>query len=295
VLENALLWWVWLSCAVFVLGCGWRALKYVRAPDHLRWDLYPVAHEPGRDHGGSYFEEKEWWTKPRKTSLFGEVLVMAEEIVLLWGVWKNNRKVWWGSLPFHWGLYLMMVTTAGLALAALGLRAEAWLTLLAWVGGLGGALLAVGSLILLWLRAADPRLKPYTAPVDLMNLGLLVVLGVLSVAVAVGGMAPVAEATGRMLRFQPPAPSPLLAAQMAVAGLFLLYFPVTRMVHFFSKYFLYHEVRWDDRPRETGSAMDRRLAAALNYGVSWSAEHVRTGKTWAEVATTLPDNAKKGD
>ena len=41
--------------------------------------------------------------------------------------------------------------------------------------------------------------------------------------------------------------------------------------------------------------MDRRLAAALNYGVSWSAEHVRTGKTWAEVATTLPDNAKKGD
>ena len=39
----------------------------------------------------------------------------------------------------------------------------AWLTLLAWVGGLGGALLAVGALILLWLRAADPRLKPYTA------------------------------------------------------------------------------------------------------------------------------------
>jgi nitrate reductase gamma subunit len=188
-----------------------------------------------------------------------------------------------------------MVTTAGLAVAALGLRAEAWLTLLAWVGGLGGALLAVGSLILLWLRATDPRLKPYTAPVDLMNLGLLVVLGVLSVAVALGGMAPVAEAAGRLLRFQPPDLSPLLAAQMAVASLFLLYFPVTRMVHMFSKYFLYHDVRWDDRPRVTGSALDRRLAAALNYGVSWSAEHVRTGKTWAEVATTLPDNAKKGD
>jgi len=89
--------------------------------------------------------------------------------------------------------------------------------------------------------------------------------------------------------------SPLLGTQMAVASLFLLYMPTTRMVHFFSKYFTYHAVRWDDRPRERGSALDHRLRRALEFGVDWSAEHVRTGKTWVEVATNVPDDASAGE
>jgi hypothetical protein len=66
-------------------------------------------------------------------------------------------------------------------------------------------------------------------------------------------------------------------------------------VHFFSKYFTYHQVRWDDRPVEAGSALEKRLQEALTFGVDWSASHVRTGKTWAEVATTLPAEAKEDD
>ena len=293
--ETLLVFWMWLAFAVFVVGCGWRGLRWARAPVHLRWDLYPVAHEP-RPHGGSYLEEKEWWTKPRHVSLAGEAIVMAEEILLLKGVWEHNRKVWWASFPFHWGLYLLIVTTGGLALAAVGLRAEAWLSLLAVVGGVGGGLLAAGSLALLWLRSTEPKLRPYTAPLDLANLAVLVILGGLSLTVAVQDMAGAAAAMEDLLRFRTPGPlTPVLAAHMAVAGLFLLYFPLTRMVHFFAKYFTYHAVRWDDRPRQVGTALDRSLAAALNFGVTWAAPHVRTGKTWAEVATTLPGDAKKGD
>jgi nitrate reductase gamma subunit len=290
----ALLVWVWFGCTVFVLGCAWRAYRYASAPDHLRWDLYPVAHEPNT-HGGSYLEEKEWWTRPRKTSLVREVVFMAEEIFLLRGVWKLNRTLWWGSMPFHWGLYLMVVTTVGLAMAAFGLGGSVLFGALAVVGGLGGGLLAVGSLLLFYLRAADPKLRPYTAPVDLMNLALLAALGALSLSVAAGGMGAVATAVGDLLRARPPSVSPLLATQMAIAALFLLYLPATRMVHFFSKYFTYHEVRWDDRPREAGSALDRRLREALDFGVDWSAAHVGTGKTWAEVATTLPGDAEAGE
>ena len=44
----ALLLWVWFGCTVFVLGCAYRAYRYASAPPHLRWDLYPVAHEKGR-------------------------------------------------------------------------------------------------------------------------------------------------------------------------------------------------------------------------------------------------------
>jgi nitrate reductase gamma subunit len=290
----ALVLWVWLGVAVFVLGCAWRAWRYASAPEHLRWDLYPVAHEPN-SHGGSYLEEKDWWTKPRKTSLVGEVVFMAEEILLLRGVWKHNPTLWWGSMPFHWGLYLMVATTFGLVAAALGLNLPLLLDALAVIGGLGGALLAVGSLVLLYQRSRDPQLRPYTAPADLMNLGLLAALGVLSVLVAFGGMGPVGAAVGALLRLQPPRVSPLLGTQMAVAALFLVYLPATRMVHFFSKYFTYHAVRWDDRPRETGSALDRRLRRALDFGVDWSAPHAKTGKTWAEVATTLPEDAATGE
>ncbi len=287
-LQTALLWWIWLAGVVLVVGCLLRAVKYMRAPAHLRWDLYPVAHEPRRDHGGSYLEETEWWTKPRHKSLLGAPLVMAEEILFLHGVFKNNRPVWWGSMPFHWGLYLLLVTTFGLLVSALGLRSELWLRLLQLGGVLGGALLAVGAAYLLVLRARDPRLRPYTAPVDLMNLGLLAVLGALSAGVASSGMAPVAEAVAHLTRLRVPAASPLLAAQMGIGALFLMYFPATRMIHMFAKYFLYHDVRWDDRPRVRGTALDRRLTAALNFGVSWSAPHVGAGRTWAEVATQPP-------
>jgi hypothetical protein len=99
---------------------------------------------------------------------------------------------------------------------------------------------------------------------------------------------------GRVLRLRAPEVSLLLGLQMSVAALFIFYLPFTRMVHFFSKYFTYHQVRWDDRPVEPGSALERRLRRALEFGVDWSAEHVQTGKTWGEVATTLPDKARKG-
>lgn len=293
---TALLWWVWLAAGLFVVGCAWRALRYMRAPDHVRWDLYPVAHEPRRSHGGSYMEEKDWWTKPRVKSHWGEASFMIEEIFLLKGVRVNNRKLWWGSMPFHWGLYILVVTSFGLLVAGLGYSPPWLLGLIALSGAVGGGLTALGALILLVLRSREQRLRPYTTPVDRLNLALLVVLGALCAAVAIvpGGMARAATATGQLLRLRTPEVTPLLGLQMALAGLFIFYLPFTRMVHFFSKYFTYHQVRWDDRPVVPGSALEKRLRGALEFGVDWSAEHISgTGSTWAEVVTTLPDQDKK--
>jgi nitrate reductase gamma subunit len=298
VLLTVLLGWIWLAVAVFVVGCALRALKYARAPAHLRWYLYPVAHEPNREHGGSYLEHKDWWTRPRRNSLWGELSFMLEEIFWLKGVWANHRKLWWGSLPFHWGLYLLVLATVGLLVAALGFSTRFWYGLLAFSGGLGGLLTAVGALALLVIRSGDSRLRPYTTPLDRINLALLVTLGGLSAAAAIvpGGMAQASAAVSQILSLRPPEVSPLLGIQMAVAATFLLYLPFTRMVHFFSKYFTYHEVRWDDRPVQPGSALEQRLRGALDFGVTWSAAHVKTGATWGEVATTLPGtDEKSGD
>jgi len=272
-------------------------MKYARAPEHLRWDLYPVAHEPRRAYGGSHLEEKDWWTKPRKKSLWGEVSFMLEEILWLKGVRANNKKLWFGSLPFHWGLYLLVVTSAGLLAAAFGFDFPLSSGLLAVLGGAGGLLTAVGALILLAIRSGDARLRPYTTLLDRLNLALLGVLGGLSAAVAVlpPGMTRVTSAVDRILHLRSPEVSVLLGAQMAVAGLFIFYLPFTRMVHFFSKYFTYHAVRWDDRPVTEGSRLERRLRGALDFGVAWSADHIQTGSTWGEVATTLPGDDKKDD
>ena len=59
----------YVAVVVLLTGIVLRVAKYARAPMHLRWELYPVPHEKGRDHGGSYFEETDWWTLPRETSL----------------------------------------------------------------------------------------------------------------------------------------------------------------------------------------------------------------------------------
>ncbi len=46
-----------IALVVFVAATVARAVAYARAPIHLRWELYPVPHEPAARlaHGGSYF------------------------------------------------------------------------------------------------------------------------------------------------------------------------------------------------------------------------------------------------
>lgn len=288
--------WLWFCLLVFTGGCLIRAFKYATAPVHLRWDLYPVAHEPGRDHGGSYLEEKDWWTKKRKKEHFAEIFAMVEEILLLKGVWENNRRLWWASLPFHWGLYLLVLTSAGLMAAMVGLRSPFFTAVLSVTGILGGACTALGALALLYMRTTDQKLRPYTTPLDRANLVVLVLFGGLTVAVVASGpgMEAVQGGLTSVFGFGEVTVPFVWALQMVLGALFLLYLPLTSMVHFFAKYFTYHQVRWDDQPLDENPRMASRVQAALGYGVDWSAAHIRTGNTWAEVATKLPDS-KEGE
>ena len=106
-MSSVLLVITYASLAVFFAAIAAKSVKLSRLPIHLRWELYPVAHERGRaSYGGSYLEESDWWTKPRHSSLVGELKVMIPEILLLAAVWEHNRKHWLRSFPFHFGLYL---------------------------------------------------------------------------------------------------------------------------------------------------------------------------------------------
>ncbi len=62
---------VYLCLIVFTLAVIARFFKWSRMPMHVRWELYPVAHEGKKAHyGGSYLEESKWWQKKREVSLW---------------------------------------------------------------------------------------------------------------------------------------------------------------------------------------------------------------------------------
>jgi len=74
-----------------------------------------------------------------------------------------------------------------------------------------------------------------------------------------------------------------LVAEIVLVSLLIMYIPLTRMSHFVAKYFLYHSVRWNDESNFRGSKLEKRLIEALQQKVGWSATHIQTGKSWADV------------
>jgi nitrate reductase gamma subunit len=297
---------VYLAGFIFLAGCALRIAKYAGAPLHLRWELYPVPHEGSEraKHGGSYFEEPDWWKYRRQRNLSGDLGFMVPEIVFLRGLWEFNRKLWSRSFPFHFGLYLIIGSGGVLGASALfsiwhpvllagslGLAGHAFYK----YAGLTGAILAViGSLGLLIRRITDDDLSNYTAPADLFNLALfattfgLLLAGYFSRSAQFPGMLAL---TRDLVTFHSAvsAPALLVAGIVLLAGL-TAYIPYTHMSHFIAKYFTYHSVRWDDALKVPGGKLERKLAEYLTYRPTWSATHIGADgvKSWAEIAHENP-------
>lgn len=292
-----LLAFTYLAGAVILIGLVYRALKIAKMPVHLRWELSPVPHEKGKSaYGGSYFEEYEWWTKPREKSLINEAWYMFKEIVFLKGVYEKNRRLWCLSFPFHFGgIYLGVAAMAfmflGAVLELLGIQIAA-VTALATVLAIACyALGLVGVTGLLVKRLAGPDMRPFTTFATLFNLLFLLAVYA-SGAFAVSTVGWYGETmTGyfkALLTFDVSAalPAPLLVHVVLVL-LFFIYLPFTYMMHFVAKYFTYHEVRWNDEPMKTGTRMEKEVQALLGQKVSWAAGHIQGQgkKTWVDVAT----------
>ena len=309
---TSLLYGIIYACAfVFAVGCVLRAIRYARAPLHLRWELYPVPHEaPERAaHGGSYFEQSDWWTRPRESNRIGELSAMLVEIVLLKGVWEHNRRLWFRSFPFHFGLYLLTAAAGLLTLsvslnfvapsAMLGSIGSGLRYLYAFTGVLGVVLVILGAAGLLFRRLTDPEVKIYTTFGDVFNLIAFVIsLGLLGAGFLLGPATASPRAIARgILTFDTTLEIPgLLAAGLVGTALLAAYIPMTQMSHFIGKYFTYHSVRWDDRPNLRNGALEKKAAECVGYRPTWSAAHVGADgrKTWAHVAASPPaPEAKK--
>jgi nitrate reductase gamma subunit len=298
---------MYLAFAVFVIATAYKVAKIAGMPRHLRWDLYPIAHEGPE---GSIFQKNEFWAQPRPYSRICELAEMAEEIFLLKRTFLYNRRMWLFSYPMHLGFYLIV---GWLALVALGALVEltSALTISAgstifWVqalnaltvlAGAGGLVLGLfGCLGLLWMRLTDENLRDFSSPVTFVNLYLLIALFAVGLAAWLINDPSFALARGyaaSLLTFAPAALPPLMTLEAFLFAAFLIYLPFSRMLHFAAKYFFYHNIMWDDELLVVGGSLDKAIGGYLHYKMSWGAPHLKAGSSWLEQATTNPTKAKE--
>ncbi len=301
----------YFSFIIFIVLVVSKIFKYSSAPVHVRWELYPVAHESKRNkYGGSYYEEPNWWQKKNEKSHFAEAWAMFEEIVFLKGVFIHNRKLWYFSFPFHLGLYVITVTFFLILISALldlanlvALNQEVnfigiLLNSLINIFGYGGLVLTcLGCIGLIFQRITDKKFRFYNTPMDFVNLYFILILGVVVLITLINsnsGFIASKIFVKNLITLNFAAINDIsFIIHIILLSIFFLYFPITRMMHLFAKYFTYHKVRWEDEPNVKGGKLEKKIKEALNFGVSWSAPHIQTGKTWAEVATTFPSEEKK--
>ena len=295
----------------FAAACTARAVQYARSPVHLRWELYPVPHEkPARAaHGGSYFEDGEWWRTPRHYSVAGELMFVIVEMLFLRTLREFNRPLWFRSFPFHFGLYLLagsgglVLITAFATVLTGSIVSGTLVEMLRRVytaAGVAGLLMAVtGALALLHRRLTDPALRPYTTPGDIFNLLFFVtalgIVGIGHVTRPAGSPGALSVAVG-LLSWDTTLEIPLaFGCGLAAVALLAAYIPLTHMSHFIAKYFTYHRVRWDDAPLVDNRRMAATIAAYLSYKPTWTADHIRVNDaaTWAEVVSSNPARETK--
>ena len=293
----------YLSFLVFVVTMVMKAFKISNMPLHLRWDLYPIPHEKGKaEYGGSYFEETDWWIKPKEFSIANEIKEMGKEIIFVHSLMQNNRPLWVFSFPFHFGMYLLIgfivMLTLGAILELSGTVVSTASTsgfavvvsyLTTAFGIVGWILASLGALGLLLSRTFNGELRKVSVRADYFNLILLLAIfaiGLVSSFVLDTPNADLRRFVGSLISFQAVGAMPTATTiQLWLMVFLLIYLPFTHMAHFLGKYFTYHKVRWEDAANLRGNRIETAVKEGLGYKINWSASHIKSGGTWAEAAT----------
>lgn len=176
-----------------------------------------------------------------------------------------------------------------------------YLTIL--LGFLGLTMGTVGAIGLLARRLSDPELKRYSSPADYLNLILLFLFlgfGLLAWLFFDHGFDGARAYVYGLLTFggQPAGyvGERTLLGWLTIffSSVVLAYIPLTHMAHMFMKYFMYHEIRWEDAPNVKGGKIEAAVLRNLGFKPTWAAPHIGADgrKTWADIATTKPEEQK---
>jgi nitrate reductase gamma subunit len=286
-----------------------KLVKIARMPVHLRWELYPVIYEPKSRYGISYYEDIKEWQKNRQKTVRKGIIFLLKENFKFGEYFKRNRGYWVVMFPWHIGFILIvafhilcffgaLVMVAGIPVAAestiiLG-RIFYYLILLAGlISFIAGAFGSIGLII---KRLSDRDLKSFATLQNYFNYFFTLVVfmsGLYAWYFVDPTFSQYREFWKGMITLSPSHVEPATAAHIILFALFLIYLPFTRSLHYITKFFAYLWVRWDDRPNLRESKMEKNIEECLNRPVSWSAPHIRSGRTWAEITSENMNDEEK--
>jgi nitrate reductase gamma subunit len=302
---------------VFIAATVCLIYRQINLPLHVRWEIYPVQHETSArlTYGGSYMEKMNWWKDKYESSFINELKYMVPEILFLRTLWKENRSLWYVSFPFHFGLYLMIATfgllllhacfalwgfTAFAAGGAFSILLSGLVVITGWSGLIMGN---IGSLGLLYKRLTETELRNYSSIADYFHI-LFIFLFFLSAFVTCLFIDPFLSGAkdytfglltgGNSLNYYLPGQSVSGSITIVLASLLVAYIPLTHMSHMYMKYFLYHNVKWDDTPNLPGGTIEAAIKKNLEFKPTWKAKHIEADgqKSWKDIAATGPKEMK---
>ncbi|MFC1910184.1 hypothetical protein ACFLXC_02675 [Chloroflexota bacterium] len=305
-------WATYIAYVFVIVAYAWKVQKVVRKPLHLRWELYPVLHEKAHKYGGSYFEELDWWTKPRKKSYFISAFHMLKNYLLFGEYFRKKRNYWVSLYPWHLGFYLIVffhvmafigavvIVTTEIEISAQSANAGGllifYLTLIVAVASF--ILGAIGSIGMLITRLADRDLRNFAVPVNFFNyLFFLIVFlsGLFAWALYDTGLGGYREFWTGLITYKYVHTAAAEYTHIMLFSVFLIYLPFTRSTHYITKIIAFFGIRSDDTPNIKGSGMADKINKLLDQKVSWSASHIRQGKSWKEQVSGLPGDESKAE
>ncbi|MGI6685856.1 MAG: respiratory nitrate reductase subunit gamma [Bacillota bacterium] len=278
---------LYLAFAAFILFSLKKAAEFAKMPMHGRWELYPVPKEKGKGHyGGSYYEEVKWYEKKREISLMAEMIDMMKEILFIKKLFDNQRPFWWLSYSMHLGIYFTIGWLV-LLFFAFFVSHPIFNALITLCGVIGIILVMVGSGGLLIKRMMQEELKIYTTQQEYFNLAflfLVAVTGFLNWIIADPALSYGHQLMKSLLTFTPFSAGILLTIHLILAGLVIIYIPLTKMSHYVGKFFSFHKVIWDNEPYLPGNEISRKVKESLSYQPKgqWAAPHYPGNKTEAK-------------
>ena len=294
---------VWASYFYIAGMYTFRSIKYALMPVHLRWELYPVPHEPEAEYGGSFMEDLEWWKRPIKKNYMKDVLFILKDYLTFFQYFKLNKGYWSVLYMWHVGFYFIVVFHGLVALGAIfeigglhitntgGSAILYWITII--IGVAGFVLGCLGSVGVMIRRITDPDLNLFATPKHYFSY-IFYFFVFLSGLIAWAGfdfhMVEYREFYHAVFTLDGEAVlDAALVVHAVLFALFLFYMPSTQAMHYATKFFAYFAIRWNDDINTRGSKLEQRILDLMKQPVTWSAPHIQTGKNWVEICTNPLD------
>jgi nitrate reductase gamma subunit len=277
-----------------------KLIKYLRLPLHLRSEVYPMIPGEQTSKGRSYYEDSDWWTRPRRYDRLQRVWFLFSDYFLLTEYFRRNKSYWFFLYPWHIGFITIITfhifcflgalasllgipvihrstSVVGNVIYSLTLATGA----VSFVSGLFGS---IGVLI---KRLSNKDLRNYATPQNYFTYLLLL-------AVFLSGlyswyfdpMFSIYRSFWKgLITFKPIDVELATAIHILLFALLLIYLPFTRSLHYITRLLGFLLIRWDDRPNLRGSMLEKKVEGMLNLKTNWNGPHVKPDSTWKELAS----------